>query len=221
MNKLLLIIIASTLLSGCMSPIGKEEFTCPNSKKGGVCAGPRQIYELTNDRENLNNLAAEQQAASEVATSVPGSKSKEKSDVNGDVVVYKARDNAQHTQGSYQATERLEPTAANAPARDGFESYPANGEPLAPEPLAVLNPAKVMRALIAGYKDKSGNLNMPGYVYVQVEPEVWSFGEAANLRPTRVVPLDVRSRTQQEERNQQERGKGVSPLEYMTGGENK
>lgn len=221
MNKLLLIVFATTVLSGCMSPIGKEEFTCPNSKKGGVCAGPRQIYELTNDRENLNNLAAEQQAASEVVTSVPTDQGRKSVENDGNVVVYKARDNAQHTPGSYQPTERITPSATNAPARDGFDSYPANGEPIAPEPLAVLNPAKVMRALIASYKDKSGNLNMPGYVYVQVEPEVWSFGEAANLRPTRVVPLEVRSRTQQEERNQQERGKGVSPLEYMTGGEKK
>lgn len=218
MKKILLVVASSIVLSGCMTPIGKEEFACPNAKRGGVCAGPRDIYNLTNDRENLNNLAQES-SGENVRDSGNASISNEKVEVqeNG-VVVYKPREHTQHTKDNYQPAEVVKAEEAQAPARDGFEAYPGNGEPIAPEPLAVLNPAKVMRVLVASYKDKNGNLNMPGYVYVQVEPEKWSFGEAANMRPSRVVPLEIRKKTQEEERNQQERTKGVSPLEYVTGG---
>lgn len=218
MKKILFVVASSIALSGCMTPIGKEEFACPNAKRGGVCAGPRDIYNLTNDRENLNNLAQEASGESaEEPAQKPATNEQFAVQENG-VVVYKPREHTQHTEDNYQAAEVVKTVEPQAPARDGFEAYPGNGEPIAPEPLAVLNPAKVMRVLVASYKDKNGNLNMPGYVYVQVEPEKWSFGEAANMRPSRVVPLEIRKKTQEEERNQQERAKGVSPLEYVTGG---
>lgn len=217
MKQLLLIAVSLISLAGCMSPIGKEESTCPNSKKGGVCAGPREIYEMTNNRENLTDVVVDHKfnesakKHSSVKTSARGAGEKS-------TLVYKEREPGQQSPEAYQRAEVIKPEVQTLPARDGFDSYPSNGEPLAPEPLAVINPPKVMRVLIASYKDAAGNLNMPGYVYVQVEPERWSFGEAANTRPSRVVPLEVRKQTQEEERKQAERAKGVSPLEYVTGG---
>lgn len=217
MKHILLIAVSMMTLAGCMTPIGKQESTCPNTKKGGVCAGPREIYEMTNNRENLTDVVQEHRFNESVEKKAAERK-QQKNIGQNKVVVYKEREPAQQTPDAYQPAEALKQTIHTAPARDGFDRYPGNGEPLAPEPLAVINPPKVMRVLIASYKDTAGNLNMPGYVYVQVEPERWSFGEAANARPSRVVPLEVRNKTQEEERKQAERAKGVSPLEYMTGG---
>lgn len=217
MKNLLLIAVSMISLAGCMTPIGKEESTCPNSKKGGVCAGPRQIYEMTNNRENLTEVV-EEHKFSETDKKQKPPKTSTRYVGQKNTVVYQERDPGQQTPDAYQAAQVIKPEIQTPPARDGFDSYPSNGEPLAPEPLAVINPPKVMRVLIASYKDAAGNLNMPGYVYVQVEPERWSFGEAANSRPSRVVPLEVRKQTQEEERKQAERAKGVSPLEYVTGG---
>jgi conjugal transfer pilus assembly protein TraV len=216
MKKVLLVIAASTVLTACMTPIGKEEFTCPNTKKGGVCAGPREIYELTNNRENLNDLALEQSsdAKDRVKTSTvkaQGSKGDEK------VVVYAARDHVQQSSAGYQPATVVPNDEAQYASRDSFDAFPGNGEPLAPEPLAIINPAKVMRILVASYTDEKGRLNMPGYVYVQVKEQTFSVGEAANMRPTRVVPLEVRNKTQEELKKQEQRSKGVSPLEVMTG----
>lgn len=239
MRKLLLL-VGITMLSGCMTPIGEPEFTCPNEKKGGTCAGPRDIYELTNTRENLENLHKEAAYKDKVVVDDDGhiiavDFNKENTEV--DAVVYKANTSTIHSRHStgdmnatvYEARENTQQTNSNyQPAtaintngkitnqnRDGFQGWPSNVEPLAPEPLAVLSAPKVMRILIASYKDDNGHLNMPGYVYVQVEPEVWSIGEAANLRPTRVVPLKIREKTQQENNKRKQKLLGVSPIEHM------
>ncbi|PTC00526.1 TrhV, partial [Thalassospira xiamenensis] len=58
----LTLLTASTAVSGCVSPIGEEDFSCPNIKKGGVCGGPRDVYELTNNRVNLEGLTEEELA---------------------------------------------------------------------------------------------------------------------------------------------------------------
>lgn len=221
-QKLLVLTLALASLTGCMTPIGKEESACPNTKKGGVCAGPRQIYDMTNNRENLENVVEEKKFKNGSTVAKESSVKKTiRHEGQKHTFVYKEREPGQQSPEAYQVAEVIKPDVQTTPARDGFDAYPGNGEPLAPEPLAVINPPKVMRVLIASYKDSAGNLNMPGYVYVQVEPEKWSFGEAANTRPSRVVPLEVRNKTQEEERQQAERAKGVSPLEYMTGGDKK
>ncbi|WP_240224581.1 type IV conjugative transfer system lipoprotein TraV [Rheinheimera hassiensis] len=218
MKKILFVIAASLLLSACMTPIGKEEFTCPNKKKGGVCAGVREIYELTNNRENLNDLSSEQSSESEKVKSGT-SNAKGSSKTNDGVVVYEARQHSQHSSSGYQPATVIQHDEVQHASRDSFDAFPGNGEPLAPEPLAIINPAKVMRILIASYTDEKGRLNMPGYVYVQVNEQTFSVGEAANMRPTRVVPLEVRNITQEEMKKQVQRTKGVSPLEAITGGQ--
>lgn len=241
MKKLSLYLALSLplLIQGCMTPIGKEEFTCPNQKKGGVCDGPRKIYELTNTRENLEDIAKDPNYDGYVVVTdedgnsvaqrrekVPQGQSPSKT-VRGmadpapeqEPVVYEPRKNTQHSAKNYQAAKPLPQVRSAQPAAgDDFESWPTSTEPLAPEPLAVLEPPKVMRVLVASYKDARGNLNMPGYVFVQVEAETWSIGEAANIRPQRVVPAKVTEKAKQETTNQEKRKLGVSPIETTTPG---
>lgn len=235
MKSILFIGLGCLVLTGCMSPIGKKDFACPNEKKGGVCAGPRDIHELTNTRPNLENLANEgaysgyvittdkkgrttavrQEARKETLSA--GDRARLVSSGSSDTV-YEPRDHTQHGVGNYQPATVIPQIRADNHSSDGFRSWPNATEPLAPEPLAVLKPAKVMRILVASYKDGRGNLNMPGYVFVQVEPETWSFGEAANLRPQRVVPLQIRERANNENDARRHRQQGVSPLEHQSRG---
>ncbi|MGO2076280.1 MAG: TraV family lipoprotein, partial [Pseudoalteromonas sp.] len=56
----LTLVISALSLQGCVNSLGKEEFTCPNLKKGGVCGGPRDVYKLTNNRVSLENLTQEE-----------------------------------------------------------------------------------------------------------------------------------------------------------------
>lgn len=83
---------------------------------------------------------------------------------------------------------------------------------IAPEPLALLKPAEVMRILVAAYKDDSNDLHMPGYVYIDLQPRSWIIGEQANTTPQRIIPLDIRQKSQRQIIEEQRRGKGVTSL---------
>ncbi|WP_290572896.1 type IV conjugative transfer system lipoprotein TraV [Idiomarina sp.] len=229
MNKLAVIpvmALVSTLLSGCMSPIGKEEFTCNAEKQGGACGGPREVYEMTNAAANLEEY--QKMHGSHEGHDHPQPKSNKGIDLapatgnkfaqyyGDDTVRYEPLDHEQNSESAYQKAKTVNPKPLPSGATDGFESWPNYGEPLAPEPLAVLEAPKVMRILVAPWTDDSGNLNLSSYVYVEVTPRKWSYGEAANKRPNRVVPLEIRKQTQEELRKQHERSQGVSPLEVMT-----
>lgn len=239
MKKLLLLPLLSVVLAGCMTPIGKPEFTCPNAKKGGVCGGPRTIHELTNSRTNLEDLdeadfdgylVTTDEEGNAIAVKSKKAKGEDKEnadDTTADVLdaviitkpdgtqVYVPREHSQHGHSNYQPVQMMPPMRADAHQSDAFRAWPNGTEPLAPEPLAVLQAPKVMRILVSSYKDARGNLNMPGYVYVQVEPETWAFGEAANMRPQRVVPSHINQQTQQNNAARQQREQGISPLEYQ------
>lgn len=235
-KKLLMAAGAVTLmtgLTGCVSSIGQEDFTCPNLKKGGVCGGPRDVYELTNNRINLENLTQEELDAhranqrmqsggptgplqfvgEDVSTGNPqGSRARR---ANDDVVVYEPRGMGQQSPDNYQRAQALPQARFDSGNRDEFGGWPSFEEPIAPEPLAILEPAQVMRVLIAAYTDNTGHLHMPGYTYVEVTPRRWSYGEAANTRPSRVVPLQIERRTREQQQRNHQRSQGVDPMEVV------
>lgn len=238
-KKLILMALQCALLAGCMAPIGKPEFSCPNKKKGGACAGPRDIYELTNTRDNLEDIDKEPGLEKYAVPKTEEEKNAEnskgvmfdetgketenehhskKSGRKSDESVFVPRDHTQQSTENYQHPQALPQIRTDQSKSDDFDRWPTTTEPLAPEPLAVLNPPKVMRVLIASYKDSNGYLNMPGFVFVQVEPETWSVGEAANLRPQRVIPMKVIDQAKQETNAQQNRARGVSSIEVLPSG---
>ena len=57
--KLAFLAVSASFLAGCAN-LGQPEFTCSSLKKDGVCAGPKDIYELTNHRDSLENLSLEE-----------------------------------------------------------------------------------------------------------------------------------------------------------------
>lgn len=238
MKKIYLIGVVTLTLTGCISPIGKNDFACPDgySDQEGVCAGPREIYELTNDRESLAGINSEPEynhllpsGKNVVNPRDRGEQGKRNNRVDNSEVsvapvgyggkpadtVYIPRDNRQQSPESYQRAEAVVHDENQDVYRDAHQGWPNYSEPLAPEPLAVIQPPDVMRVLVTAWEDNAGNLNMPGFVYVEVSPRRFTFGSSANKRPTRVVPFQMRHESQEEERKRQERSRGVSPIETV------
>ncbi|MFV7762325.1 TraV family lipoprotein [Shewanella algae] len=258
---------AVLLASGCSMQVGEDEFACPNSGKGATCSSSRQIYELTNNRDNLEGL------------NVSMGKIQGRVDANGEVIpfddgTYNSTTTSKTQTGSAPAfpqdtsydpdslnpvpvRQEVQSTAANADLTDlgrarndvykpvnllRQDELPAAelvAEPknrtfgavqgvqdehgklmvrrqspmaLAPEPLAVLQQPKTMRILISSWTDKDGDLHMPGFVYVEVEPKKWVVGEQANDRPGRIVPLQIQQTSQEELRRQEKAKSGYSSL---------
>ncbi|MCP4058886.1 MAG: TraV family lipoprotein [Pseudoalteromonas sp.] len=232
----LTLVMSALSLQGCVNSLGKEEFTCPNLKKGGVCGGPRDVYKLTNNRVSLENLTQEelnayrngqntnhvslyesdgetkQVISNKNKTTKLENKSSKRNTDNG--VTYAARGDGQQTPDNYQTPEAL-PQTRFSYQQNQYEQWPSNNEPLAPEPLATLEPAQVMRVLIASYTDSDGLLHMPGYTFVEVTPRRWSYGEAANDRPSRVVPLEVKRRSEEQFNRARNRSNGVDAMEVV------
>lgn len=50
-----LVVGTSSYLTGCS--IGSSESECPCIEKGVICKGPREVMELTNNRDDLSALA--------------------------------------------------------------------------------------------------------------------------------------------------------------------
>lgn len=58
-------------------------------------------------------------------------------------------------------------------------------------PLPIRTPATVMRIGFVPWEDEKGDLNVPGYIYTEIEPRRWEVGvqrppEAPTLRPLQV-----------------------------------
>ena len=218
--KLSAAIVITHFLSGCVT-IGQEDFTCGNLKKGGVCAGPRDIYELTNNRESLENLSVEElhnQVHKESHGSINSveTSSAQQEDVSN---VYEARTNEQHSSMDYQTAQLVQQEEVIKPTASEFARWPSNGEPLAPEALAVMEEPKPLRIMVNSYTDAQGVFHVPGFAYVNTQKATWVKGAASDLRPTRVVPLQLRQKSDQNMQRINRQRQGVSPLGVMRGGE--
>ncbi|MEI9747352.1 MULTISPECIES: type IV conjugative transfer system lipoprotein TraV [Morganellaceae] len=81
----------------------------------------------------------------------------------------------------------------------------ATGGRYVPVPAATANPqpirtqAQVMRVLVDPYESADGDLNVPGYVYTEIEPRRWEVGashaatRSAAIRPMSTTPAAVSS----------------------------
>jgi len=65
------------------------------------------------------------------------------------------------------------------------------------QPLPVLQPAHAIRIWIAPWVDQKGDLHMPGYVFTEITPRRWSFGEAEVSNSTVLAPVQVDRRSRE------------------------
>lgn len=214
--KLLVLAMSGSILGGCAN-LGESEFTCSAMKKDGVCAGPKDIYELTNHRENLEGLSLEEldrqvNTESHVGHSHEQNGVATKRDADQGVVVYEKRSLEQQTPYNYQTAEVVPQTRFPTAHESQFGAWPNNGEPMAPEALAMMSEPEPMRILINSYKNESGALSMPGYVFVDTNPRTFEVGRDATLRPSRIVPLEMSRNSQKNMDRIKQRTQGVDGL---------
>ncbi len=57
------------------------------------------------------------------------------------------------------------------------------------KPIPVRTQAKIMRVYIAPWEDENSNLNMPGYVFTEVEGRMWNIGLPPTNRHVPTVPV--------------------------------
>lgn len=82
-------------------------------------------------------------------------------------------------------------------AKRGNATKSAETSLMAPisQPMPVLEPARVVRIWIAPWIDQKGDLHMPGYLFSEITPRRWSFGEAEVSGATVLTPLQVQRDT--------------------------
>lgn len=110
--------------------------------------------------------------------------------------VYKMTENTDRLSGDTSEADparRRTPEDAPRAARGNrlIPSQVSTGRNAPREALPILEPAKVMRVWIAPWIDAKQDLHMPGYVFTEVTPRRWSFGEAAAVTGKPLVPLQV------------------------------
>ena len=88
-----------------------------------------------------------------------------------------------------------DPVESEAQETTAIVSGPVLPRPDGPVPIRL--PAQVLRVWIAPWEDAHGDLHAPGYVYTEVVPRRWSFGEPAAASATqRITPLQVQHRSE-------------------------
>jgi hypothetical protein len=140
-----------------------------------------------------------------------------KSDVPDPNNVYVERGIEQQGQMNYARAELSPIQPSPRQQVSDFNQWPHNGEPLAPEALAMMEEPKPMRIMVNSFTDANEVFHVPGYVFVNTQKETWIKGSASNLRPTRVVPLELRAKSQQGMERIDRQRQGVSPLGVVLG----
>ena len=107
--------------------------------------------------------------------------------------VYKLTENADRlTRDENGApSNKAQLAAASDGAIKHIPGQVSTGRNMPRDALPVLEPAKVMRVWIAPWIDNKQDLHMPGYVFTEVTPRRWSFGESSAVRGKPLVPLQL------------------------------
>ncbi len=157
--------VTSLFFTGaCLAALTGCAITNPcDGKHGGLCSAPREVYGVTNNRDQVNPtpkvLKAQRQAA-RLINEKPTSKDELPS------IRPHQTYSSSHAGGSGPMTRQYQTSSMTGP------------RPLLSQP-------KVMRVWIAPWSHK-GNLHFPGYVYTIVRPEQWVFAPHKAVTP---VPL--------------------------------
>lgn len=223
LRNLLSSAVVLATLSGCSAfTIGEEEFSCSGKPDHGLCMGPLEVYELTNNQDNLEHMMMDHDDENDEAHKENKVQRKHnRSGIADDITyTYKERSLRRQTREDYDKAEIVNITsdrAMNTATTSGDElddlrTYNYGPYDIAPEPLAVLEEAKAMRIYVAAWEDKSGDLNIPGFVYVELKERRWVSGHQAQMRPSRVLPFQVIQKSKTQENRKKGMARGVDPL---------
>lgn len=173
MYKLAITAIAISLLSGCSwLQVGSSEYGCKGMPDGVTCKSAREVYNMTENEDFRTQIDAD------------NAKKAKDGDIDCPECEAKAGTAAPEPQGpNFAAGEKY---VVPQPARN---------------PLPIRTQATVMRIWVAPWESESGDLNVPGYMYTEIEPRRWEIGTpapkpTASLRPLAVSKPQNPSQTQ-------------------------
>ncbi len=197
------------MLSGCSGLGGKDKFSCPGMPDGITCADPITIYDHSDDINDLNKLrSANQQDKDEAESSstyydplndeddyraMASSRPSEARGNNGTEV---PRNAGKFTEDEGQPGTLVKVTSVRRGKKSSavYQSYINQKQLIVSpsSPMPVLQPAEVARIWVAPWTDQNQDLHWAGYVFTEITPRRWSFGESAvgAIQPTLPVLID-------------------------------
>lgn len=217
----LMAIITSITVSGCsVFTIGEQEFSCNGKPDHGLCKGPMEVYELTNNQDNLEHLMMHPKNEDKHEHGEPVRIKHAVTEGEDITYVYKERSLRMQSADDYDKAEivaiasdgNVDVGEYTREELDELREYNYKPYDIAPEPLAVLEEAKAMRIYVAAWEDKAGDLNIPGFVYVELQPRKWVSGHQAQMRPSRVLPFQVIKRSNEAASRQKSYTRGIDGL---------
>ncbi len=163
------------LLAGCASALNTadhDEFACPGMPAGVMCKSPVQVYRATNGAtHDRDSITPEPPAKSGNPASLDAL-----NDGLGLVSI--------QTEKVARGKQSTQPLPLHLPIAQ-FTSAQAASPNL---PLPVLEPARVMRIWIAPWEDGKKDLHWPSYLFTEIQPRKWSFGQSEFTGSRPVIP---------------------------------
>ena len=158
----------ATSLSGCAYfNVGEEEFNCSGMPDSAYCHSARDVYLATNDGE-VPSRVGKDGAYNEDCDDCKRSEGR---NFNFGADEYEEG----QTQGATSDQAQSRPIAGSKNDDEVINNYVAPRLP--DQPVPIRTPAVVMRIWVAPYIDMNDDLNSPGYVFTEIEPRRWIYGD--------------------------------------------
>ncbi len=162
------------LLAGCASALNTadhDEFACPGMPAGVVCKSPVKVYRATHGTtHDRDSVTPEPPARSGHSASLDSL-----NDGSGLVSI------------QTEKVARNKPPSLPLPLH--LPAYLPIGQSASPNlPLPALEPARVMRIWIAPWEDNRKDLHWPSYLFTEIQPRKWSFGNSEFTGSRPVIP---------------------------------
>ena len=171
-------LLLALLAGGCsFLDIGENEYRCPGGDDGIGCASARDVYRMTSGAISGPYRDARGSGQAEDGDKIPDGGAGTRKDENGKISFGAASDEERHPDPLTMERRRQVEEAYIVPN-------------LPDRPVPVRTPAGVMRIWVASWEDDGGDLNAPGYIYVEIEPRRWIIGEPERHREHYFSPLE-------------------------------
>ena len=207
--KYIPLLALSAALGGCAGLGGKDKFSCPGMPDGITCADPITVYEHSDDVDDLAKLrhTEDDEGKSKTPKAEQGVYnplndedrylSDTPSSSSPSLTNHRSEDpRASRIETGAQPGTLVKVTSVKHGKKTSavYQSY-INQKQLivSPEsPKPILQPAEVARIWIAPWTDQNQDLHWAGYVFTEITPRRWSFGESAvgAIQPTLPVLID-------------------------------
>ncbi len=158
-SRVLAISFIAVACSGCsIFAIGEEEYACKGYPERKNCLSAREIYQLTNYKDSLDEVALTEQQTEYAYDDDDDDEEWDEEPEASDAVVERPVEPVRQAPSASAAQP-----AATVPRIEGGS-------------LPIRTTAKVMRIWVAPWEDKGGIFHAPGLVYKEIEQRRWALG---------------------------------------------